>query len=39
MKSNLTDRSYKLEVYGVGNMSYVGIEAGIVMNGFRVRWY
>ena len=38
-KSNLVDRSYKIEVYGLGNMSDIAIDAFFVMNHFDVVWY
>ena len=38
-ESNLADRSYKIEVYGIGNMSDIAIDAYFVMNHFDVVWY
>ncbi len=38
-KSALADRSYKIEVYGLGNMSNINQEALFVMNAFEVLWY
>ncbi len=38
-ESELADRSYKIEVYGIGNMSELKSEALEVMNGFDVLFY
>lgn len=38
-ESKLADRSYKIEVYGIGNMSELKSEALEVMNGFDVLFY
>lgn len=38
-ESNLADRSYKVEVYGLNNMSAVKVEALEIMNQFEVLFY
>lgn len=38
-ESDLADRSYKIEVYGLGNVNSIKAEAISVMNKFDVLWY
>jgi len=39
LESNLDERSYIIEVYGLGNMNVINSEACIVMNNFGVLWF
>jgi len=38
-ESALADRSYMIEVYGLGNMSIINQEALFVIDHFEVLWY